>query len=117
MGLAPRYSRHSVMKRSPGSAMKKIIAPGLGLVSLCAFATIVGGAELKIMSTIALKPVLTSVASNFEKLTGEKIELIWSESGKINADIEAGAPFDIAILTPNFVDVLVKQGKLNGATR
>ena len=61
--------------------------------------------------------MLTDVAANFQKSTGDKIELIWSESGKINADIEAGTPFDIAILTPNFVDSLVKQGKLDGATR
>lgn len=97
--------------------MKKRIALALGLAGLLAFTTTGGSAELKIMSPIALKPVLTNVAASFEKSTGDKIELIWSESGKINADIEAGTRFDIAILTPNFVDALVKQGKLDGATR
>lgn len=97
--------------------MKKSVASALGLIGLFAFATTGSGAELKIMSPIALKPVLTNVATSFEKLTGDRIELVWSESGKINADIEAGTPFDIAILTPNFVDALVKQGKLDGATR
>ncbi len=97
--------------------MRTSIASALSLIGLFAFATAGSGAELKILSPIALKPVLTDVAANFQKSTGDKIELIWSESGKINADIEAGTPFDIAILTPNFVDSLVKQGKLDGATR
>ena len=97
--------------------MRTSIASALSLIGLFACATTGSGAELKILSPIALKPVLTDVAANFQKSTGDKIELIWSESGKINADIEAGTPFDIAILTPNFVDSLVKQGKLDGATR
>lgn len=74
-------------------------------------------AELKIMSPVALKPVLTTLAEAFEKSSGDRIDFVWSESGKINADIAAGAPFTIAILTPNFVDALTKQGKLDAATR
>jgi molybdate transport system substrate-binding protein len=97
--------------------MRTSIASALSFMGLFAFATAGSGAELKIMSPIALKPVLTNVVAKFQKSTGDKIELIWSESGKINADIEAGTPFDIAILTPNFVDSLLKQGKLDGATR
>lgn len=97
--------------------MKKRIALALGLIGMFAFGAAGSAAELKIMSPVALKPVLTNVAASFEKLTGDKVELIWSESGKISADIEAGTPFDIAILTPNFVDALVKLGRLDGATR
>jgi molybdate transport system substrate-binding protein len=73
--------------------------------------------ELKIMSPVALKPVLTSIAEAFEKSSGDRIEFVWSESGKINADIASGTPFTIAVLTPNFVEALTKQGKLDAATR
>jgi len=97
--------------------MKTIVSSVFGLFGLFAFAANGSGGEIKIMSPIALKPVLTTMAEKFQKLSGDKIELVWSESGKINADIESGTPFVVAILTPNFVDSLVKQGKLNDTTR
>jgi molybdate transport system substrate-binding protein len=97
--------------------VKISVASALALIGLFAFAATGSGAEVKIMSPIALKPVLTNVAASFEKSGSDKVELIWGESGRINADIEAGASFDIAILTSNFVDALVKQGKLDGTTR
>jgi molybdate transport system substrate-binding protein len=88
-----------------------------GLIFLFAYAHSGNAGELKIMSPIALKPVLTKVAEEFERSSGEKITLVWNESGKINADIEAGGAFDIAILTPNFVDALIAKDKIDAASR
>lgn len=85
---------------------------------LCLVATTSADAsDLKIMSPIALRPVLTKVAGDFERTTGHRIEFVWNESGRINTDIESGGAFDIAILTPNFVDALIAKGKLDAATR
>ncbi len=92
------------------------IAGLAGLMCLFASASSSAG-ELKIMSPIALKPVLVKVAEQFERTSGDKIELVWKESGKINAEIAAGIAFDIAILTPNFVDALIAGGKVDAATR
>ncbi len=73
-------------------------------------------AELSVMSPIALKPLLAKVAEDIEN-SGTKLSISWGESATIKSDIEKGTAFDIAILTPNFVDDLIRQGKLDGTTR
>lgn len=97
--------------------MKRNFIWAVNIFSLLTFATAGTAAELKILSPIALKPVLEKLSTGFELSTGDKLTFVWSESGKINSDIELGAPFDIAILTPNFVDALIAKGKLDAATR
>jgi len=85
----------------------------------CVFAFIAVGsaAEIKVMSPVALKPVLAKAGAELERSTGHKLAITWGESGGIKADIEKGVPFDVAILTHNFVDDLIKQGKLDGNTK
>src|ERR1700743_1437910 len=73
--------------------------------------------EIKILSPVALKPVLEMVSADFQRSTGHTLAIAWGESGSIKADVETDASFDIAILTPNFVDELVGKGKLDGSTR
>lgn len=74
-------------------------------------------AEIRVMSPVALRPVLAKVGAEFEQSTGHKLVVSWGESGGIKSDIEKGVPFDVAILTLNFVDDLIKQGKLDGNTK
>jgi molybdate transport system substrate-binding protein len=90
-----------------------------GAVGLSVFAYIAAGnaAELKVMSPIALKPIFEKVGAELERSTGHKLTVFWGETGGIRSDIEKGVPFDVAVLTLNFVDDLIKQGKLDGNTR
>jgi molybdate transport system substrate-binding protein len=85
----------------------------------CVFAFMAIGSanEIKVMSPVALKPVLAKVGAEFERSTGHKLAVSWGESGGIKSDIEKGVPFDIAILTAKFVDDLIKEGKLDGDTK
>jgi len=82
-----------------------------------AFTAVGSATEIKVMSPIALKPVFAKVSAEFEQSTGHKLTVIWGETGAIKADIEKGVAFDVAILTPNFVDDLIKQGKLDGNSK
>jgi len=84
---------------------------------LLAFTSVTGAAEVKVLSPVALKHVFDTVGPEFERSTGNKLTIIWGESGSIRADVEKGAPFDVAFLTLGFVDELIKQGKLDSATR
>jgi molybdate transport system substrate-binding protein len=84
---------------------------------LLAFTSVTGAAEVKVLSPVALKRVFDTVGPEFERSTGNKLTIIWGESGSIRADVEKGAPFDVAFLTLGFVDELIKQGKLDSATR
>jgi molybdate transport system substrate-binding protein len=97
--------------------LKSNILFAVGLITVGTFVTRSMAAELKVMSPIALKPAFEHVSAGFAASTGNTFSVTWGESGGIKADIEKGVSFDLAILTINFVDDLIKQGKLDGTTR
>lgn len=94
--------------------MKLLLAAS---ICLLACTNVISAAEVKVRSPVALKHVFERVGPEFERSTGNKLTIIWGESGGIRADIEKGEPFDVAFLTLGFVDELIKQGKLDSATR
>ncbi len=89
----------------------------VALAILLAGVSVAMSAEVKIFSPVAMRPVLSKVAAELEQSTGNKVVVMWGESGGMRADIEKGVPFDVAILTSAFVDDLIRQSKLDGATR
>jgi molybdate transport system substrate-binding protein len=96
------------------TAMKLLLTAS---VCMLAFSNFTLAADVKVLSPVALKPVFEKVGPEFERTTGNKLVLIGGESGGIRADIEKGTSFDVAFLTLGFVDELIKQGKLDGATK
>ena len=73
-------------------------------------------AELSIAATVAAKSALQDLAPVFEKATGHTLKLRFASAAEIRAEIERGAPFDVAVLTAAAVEELVKAGKADGAT-
>ena len=74
-------------------------------------------AEIKVVSSNALKTVLGELAPAFEKATEHKLVFTWGAAVPLKAQIEKGEAFDLAVLTVAGIDDLIKQGKLVGATR
>ena len=74
-------------------------------------------AEIKVLSSNALKTTLEQLAPDFEKQTGHKLVFTWNAGAPLKLLIEKGATFDAAVLTTVAIDDLVKQGKLDGAGR
>jgi molybdate transport system substrate-binding protein len=74
-------------------------------------------AELKVLSTNALKAVIEALVPQFEKTSENKLTITWNPAAVLKADIEKGAAFDVAFLTVAATDDLAKQGKIDGATR
>ncbi len=93
---------------------KSLLASGF-----CLFAFVAAGRanEIKVLSPVALRPVLAKAGAEFERSTGHRLVVSWAESGSIKSDVEKGVKFDIAILTAALVDDLVQQGKLDGTTK
>jgi len=88
-----------------------------GFAMLLAAAVSASAAEIKVISSNALKTVLEELAPAFEKATEHKLVIQWGAAVPLKAEIEKGASFDLAILTVAGIDDLIKQGKLAGATR
>src|SRR5438552_16713380 len=86
-------------------------------VMMFAAAISANAAEIRVISSNALKTTLEQLGPAFEKETGHKIVFTWGAAVPLKAEIEKGTTFDLAVLTTTAVDDLIKQGKLVGATR
>jgi molybdate transport system substrate-binding protein len=95
--------------------MLTLTAAAVGLTMLAANPA--SAAEIKVISSNALKTTLEQLAPAFEKATEHKLAFTWGAAVPLKADIEKGATFDLAVLTTAAIDDLIQQGKLVAATR
>jgi molybdate transport system substrate-binding protein len=92
-------------------------AAAVGFAVMLAANGSAGAADIKVISSNALRTTLEELAPGFEKSTGHKLVFTFGAAVPLKAQIEKGATFDVAVLTAEGVDDLIKQGKLVGATR
>jgi molybdate transport system substrate-binding protein len=90
-----------------------------GFVTLTVLAEpgLAGAAEIKVLCSNGIKAVMEELVPRFEQATRHTITIRYGLSAALERQIEAGEPFDIAVLTPPLIDDLVKQGKIAGDTR
>lgn len=81
---------------------KKSYSCGSGAVTM-------GAAEIKVLSTHAVFEVLGELAPQFERL-GIRPSIHYDPANAIKRLIEAGANFDVAIVTPPVVEQLAREG-------
>jgi molybdate transport system substrate-binding protein len=93
------------------------IAASVGLFSMVAFGAITQAAEIKVLSTIAVKSVVEELGPQFERQTGHKLAVTYGVANTMKRQIEAGESFDVAIMTAPVADDLIKQGRIVAATR
>jgi len=75
-----------------------------------------GAAEIKVLSTNALKSTLQDLGPKFEQSSGHKLAITWGTAANLKVEIEKGAAVDVALLTDAGADDLIKQGKLAART-
>lgn len=73
-------------------------------------------AELKVLTTGAMKPVVLALVPQFES-QGHKVTVDNDTAGALVKRIEGGEAFDVAIITPGAVDALIAKGKVATGTR
>src|SRR5207302_3554489 len=95
----------------PGGSMKR---PVLALAAAAAvtLACVAHAADLVVIASNGVKGALEELAPHYEHASGNKLSFKWGVAAVLKRDIEAGAPFDLAILTNAIVADLVKQGKI-----
>jgi molybdate transport system substrate-binding protein len=71
-------------------------------------------AELKVLSGNGPKAAVRELCAQFEKATGNKIELRFGVNVDVKEKIEAGERFDVVIGNPPIVDALIKDGAVVG---
>jgi molybdate transport system substrate-binding protein len=92
-------------------------AAGMALAALLAPAGQVAAAEIKVLATSSLKQALDKLGPEFERKSGHTIVSEYGTSAPLKRQIDAGKPFDLAILVPASLDALIKDGKIAADTR
>jgi molybdate transport system substrate-binding protein len=92
--------------------MKVVALWKIALFVFLAHVGIAGAADLKVLSGFGMRPVLDEMGPQFERSMGHKLTIQYHSSGGMRRAIDAGEPFDVAIVTQAIVDDLVKQAKI-----
>ncbi len=88
---------------------------------LCAFAVVSLAAaspspadEIKVLSGNGPKAAVRQLCAQFEKATGNTIDLRFGVNVDVKKKIEAGERFDVVIGNPPIIDALIKEGAVIG---
>ncbi|MEY8689929.1 MAG: molybdate ABC transporter substrate-binding protein [Leptothrix sp. (in: b-proteobacteria)] len=83
----------------------------LAILALLAFQTGVASAQtLKLLTAGAFKAVVLDILPAFEAQSGVKVEVTSDTAGGLVKQIEAGAPFDVVIVTHDGIQRLASHG-------
>jgi molybdate transport system substrate-binding protein len=75
------------------------------------------GADIKVLSAVAVKAALDDVAPQFERATGHKLTISYAVAGELRKRIEAGEFADMTILPRPWFEPLLTQGKITAGTQ
>ena len=73
--------------------------------------------EIKVVSSPPLRSVLQVVGSQFKKATDLRLAVKFASVVELKRRSDAGEGFDVAILTPELIDALIKDGKIVAKAR
>ena len=68
-------------------------------------------AEIKVLSTMALRSVMEELLPDFERASGHKVIIAYDTANIMAGRVGRGEPVDLAILTPALLDELAKAGR------
>lgn len=87
-----------------------------GLVVALAMALNAQAAEIKVLSTTAVKEALAELTPQFEKASGHKLNVTWSSSSIIRKQIPEGGKFDLVITSaPDIEKFIMEQSVTPGS--
>ena len=74
-------------------------------------------AEIRVFSSAAPRGVFRDLVPDFQRATGHRVLINYEFAADLKRRIEAGDPFDVAILPPDMADDLMRRGKLADGSR
>jgi molybdate transport system substrate-binding protein len=72
--------------------------------------------DVVVLCSTGLQSVLEALRNRYEAQSGDHLVITFDTSNLLKAKLDAGAPFDVAILTPALVAELVRQGRVAEGT-
>ena len=74
-------------------------------------------AEIKVLSSQAIKEAYLAFAPEFERVSGHKLNTTWNGTVDILKKLRAGETFDMVIMVTPAMETMIKEGKIVGASR
>ncbi|MBV8839865.1 MAG: substrate-binding domain-containing protein, partial [Alphaproteobacteria bacterium] len=96
--------------------MRKALPIAALLAGLLGYGTTAEAADVKVLTTGAMKEVVLAVVPAYEKETGNKVTVSNDTAGAIAKRIEGGEGFDLCVLTPGAIKELAEKGKFAAAS-
>jgi molybdate transport system substrate-binding protein len=72
--------------------------------------------EIKVICSNGFRAALVKLLPEGERVIGRTVKVQYGASANLKGSIEAGESFDLAIMTPQIIDDLVKEGKIAAGT-
>lgn len=72
--------------------------------------------EIRIICSNGFRAAMEKLRPEYERAIGRKTNVQFGASANFKRSIESGEPFDLAVLTPQIVDDLIKEGKMAPGT-
>jgi molybdate transport system substrate-binding protein len=90
-----------------------------GMMALAALAESqrVSAAGISVLCSNGIKAVMEELVPQFERASGHSVSIRYGVSTLLKREIDAGQSFDVAVLTPQLIDDLVRQGTITADTR
>jgi len=92
------------------SAIRLLAIVVAGLAGL--YAAAAGAAELKVVSTEAMRPALQELAPAFEKASKHKLVIAYATDADVEKQVASDDTIDIAIVTKARMDKLIKAARM-----
>ena len=74
-------------------------------------------AEVKVLSSTAIKEPFLELVPGYERSTGNKVVAMWAGTIEVLRRVQAGEAVDLVILASPAIDDLIKQGKIVPGSR
>ena len=87
------------------------------VIATLALASSAAAADVRVFCTNGIRAVVEDLRPKFEQQTGDRIVIMYEPSSQLRKRIDAGEPFDLAILTTALIDEEIKAGKLAADSR
>src|SRR5260370_15916469 len=74
-------------------------------------------AGMKGLFSNGVKAVALDLVPEFERARGIKLDIVWASTNMLMEEIAKGATGDLAVLTDEAIDDLIRQGKIVAGSR
>lgn len=97
--------------------MATLLAPLVAGLILLAQGAAAQTADVHVVGSFGIQGVMEKILPEYERVSGHRITIDYGESAVLKRAVEQGNAFDLAILTPQVIDDLIKTGKIAAGTR